>query len=197
MYPLINKMLGLDFEESKRLYTPHLLFKEIILPELSLTILSFVFLLKKQQAIKSYFDIEKNNRKEVLPMFLSLEDRYINGVVAYHIGLLSGNDSEYYTIAHRLLSNKILSFDEPFYMATMYRYGRGVSVNHLEALRYYEMGADHNNVKCLVNIGYCYRIGNIVEKDYNKAVTYFKKAVLLNDALSKSNLAFMYEMGMV
>ncbi len=191
--------LHLKLQELKTLYTSHLLLKEITLPELSLTILSLGFLVKKQYAFELY---EKNANDKLLDvtesliaLFLALEDRYINSIVSYRIGFLSNDvNSEFYTTAYQLLMNKklsTLSGLELFYLGLILYYGRGgILKNQEESLKYYHLSGDKGYEKAYVNIGCYYRDINL-----EKAVSYFEKGVSLNGRESKTHLAYMLEFG--
>ena len=183
-------MLGLELNELKPLYTPHLLLKEIILQEVSLTILSFKFLLKKQYANEQYliqYDKSVNIKNDLLSLYESLEDRYINPIVAYRTGYLSGNaSSNYYNTAYHLMTHKkLLSPEELFYMATIYRYGRGYTqINCQESIRFYEMAADQGHTLSMVILGNCY-MGDLAPINYPMALKYYTLASNLNQPLGK------------
>ncbi len=186
--------LHLDHEELKNLYTPHLLLKEVILTDLSLTILSFVFLLKKHSLYKFY---ECELHDNLYALFLTLEDRFINGVISYRVAHLSEQpDSKYYKNAYKLLIEKNLSSlsgIELLYLGVMYCHGHGVSIDIKKGLKYYHLSGDKRCGRAFTNIGYHYQYN--IMKDDKKAIFYYEKAISLDENCAKSLLAYMMECG--
>lgn len=184
--------LYLELSELKPLYTPHLLFKQIILTEISLMVCSFVFLINKKYVYDGYEKDADANKQILLPLFLELEDRYINPVVSYRIGYLSEDDnSGYYTNAYIMLIDRELSGIESFYLGAMYYYGKGTIMDKEQGLKYYHQAADQKFIKAFTNIGTHYRD----RKNNELAVSYYEKGTALNDHYSMANLGYMLEVG--
>lgn len=77
-------------------------------------------------------------------------------------------------------------------LASMYRQ-EGDMVN---ALKYYQMGADQGQRECMKNVGYFYYEGvGGVEKSHEKALEWYKKAAELGNSDAMLNLANMYDEG--
>lgn len=94
--------LNLPLLELKILYNKHLILKELLIKDTSLYILSLCFLHRKKLAFDFYFLEEKD---KALRLLESLEDRYINGIVAYRLGYCSGNKNNYY-YSYNIFKNK-------------------------------------------------------------------------------------------
>lgn len=192
--------LQLEFNELKILYTPHLILKEVTLPEISLTILSFVFFVKKKIAFDSYY---QKNYRIAWAHLLSLEDRFINGIVSYRIAYSLGAidkscNSEFYVTSYKILSQKSdtqLTGEEACYLAQIYNEGKRISKNNVEAIRLYNLSIDKGFGKAMVNMGVKYRDGEGVDKNYEMAINYFKKGVLVDYSEAKVHLAYMIELG--
>ncbi len=182
-------MLKLPLEELKILYTKHLILKEFLINDVSLYILSLCFLYRKQIA----FDLYNNkDHKKALPLLESLEDRYINGIVAYRIGYCHENHNYYYYYAYNILKNKKdLSSKELYYMGCMYKDGKGTEKNSEKAIACYKLS---NHSKAFVQLGCAYRDGilNVIINN-ETAVMYFEKA--LNSSNGQCHLAYMLEHG--
>lgn len=182
-------MLKLPLPELKTLYNKHLILKELLIKDVSLYILSVCFLYRKQVA----FEIYKNqNCKNALSLLLSLEDRFINGVVSYRIGYCSDNH-DFFTNAYNIFNNKKdLSPEELFYMGYMYQYGRGTIKNYEKTIAFYKLS---NSQNAYFNLGCIYRDGRLgVIQNDETAVMYFEKA--LNCPSGKYHLAYMLEFGL-
>ncbi len=176
----MNK-LELPEIEFKQLYTSYLLMKELLITDITLFIFSLSFLYKKQQAFNNEIDFS---------YLKCLEDRFINGIVLYHLASGTYND-DYYRKALILLK-KGRSAIELLYVGHIYKYGRGVvKCNNDKVIKYYKMAADLGNVEAMSNLGCNYYFGDRVNKDINIAILYFEKAILLNHTLSKMNLAYI------
>ncbi len=177
-------MLHLPLLELKILYTKHLILKELLINDVSLYILSLCFLHRKRLA----FDFLEEKDK-ALPLLESLEDRYINGIVAYIIGYCSDNKNYYYYAYNIFKNKKNLLPKELHYMAIIYQRGKGGIIKNIEkAIEYYKL-AGHISY---VNLGCLYRD---IQNDII-AVMFFEKAAALNDTVGKYNLAIMLEHGL-
>jgi len=182
-------MLKLPLLELKILYTKHLILKELLIKDVSLYILSVCFLYRKQVAFEIY---KTQNFKNALPLLKCLEDRFINGIVAYRIGYCDDGD-KFYTNAYTIFKNKKdLSPEELFYMGCIYAHGRGcITKNNEKAITFYKLSSYPKAYVCL---GCAYRDGTIgVIQNDETAVMYFEKALNCSDG--KCHLAYMLEFG--
>lgn len=70
--------------------------------------------------------------------------------------------------------------------------------NYSEALKWWNIGADNNYHKCLENLGNFYYFGNGADKDYKKAVEYFKRAIAAGstNGYPEKNLGDIYLNGL-
>ena len=57
-----------------------------------------------------------------------------------------------------------------------YLMGRGVSKDHIEAIKWYTKSAQQGNAKAQYNLGYCYKYGYGVPLDYINAAKWYRKA---------------------
>lgn len=200
---MISK-LNLPLPELKILYTKHLILKELLIEELSLYILSLCFLHRKQNAFSIYLNCspyshdKEEYKKNAMPLLLSLEDRFINGIVSYRIGYCDNQYSKFFYNAYNIFIKQThLSPEELFYMGAIYEYGKGgITKNNEEAIKFYKLSGDSGYSKAYVNLGCCYRDGTTgVIENHEIAVMYFEKAALLNLPSGKAHLAFMTEFG--
>ena len=58
-------------------------------------------------------------------------------------------------------------------LGSLYYTGRIGYQDYKQAMRYYQIAADHGDVRAQENLGYCYYYGRNVKKDYEKAYHYF------------------------
>lgn len=176
--------LNLPDLEFNDLYKRHLLLSEVLIVDISLYILSICFIRRK--IIVSTL----KNETEKISILNSLEDRFINGIVACKIAIISKNrNNEFYDCAYHLFKNKTnLSHDELFYMALIYSNGYGkVVMNKSKGLELYQLAVEKGSISALINIGSYY----ININNYNMATKCFEKAIDL--PLAKSHLAHMLE----
>ncbi|GAA5802977.1 hypothetical protein HPULCUR_008452 [Helicostylum pulchrum] len=66
-----------------------------------------------------------------------------------------------------------------YYVGIMYRDGDGVKQNSEASIRWLTLSANHGWCDALVNLGYMYQNGICAKKDFNKALYYYKKALLV------------------
>jgi len=80
-------------------------------------------------------------------------------------------------------------------LGLMYRHGRGVKRNYVQAVRWYSKAAAQGLSKSQLDLGSMYASGQGVKRDFVKALTWFGKAAAQGSAAAKNNLAFMYRYG--
>lgn len=76
-----------------------------------------------------------------------------------------------------------------------YQYGRGVSADPAEAMRWYRQAADRGFPASQSNIGYLYQNGIGVPRDEVEAAAWFRKAADQGFATAQYNLAVLHELG--
>jgi TPR repeat protein len=77
----------------------------------------------------------------------------------------------------------------------MYAYGRGVSKDPVEAMRWYRKAADQGNASAELHIGAMYGAGDGVNKDYAEAMKWFRKSADQGNQYAQLNVSKMYEKG--
>lgn len=76
-----------------------------------------------------------------------------------------------------------------------YYFGRGVTRDFAEALKWYRMAGDHGYAAAHNNIGQMYMKGEGVPRDPAEAVKWYRKAAEMGDAPAQSNLGVAYFKG--
>ena len=75
-------------------------------------------------------------------------------------------------------------------------YGRnGVSLDYVEAAKYYQKVAELGNSHAQSNLGYCYYFGKGVKQNYSEAVRWFREAANKNDEYAQYFLGCCYYYG--
>ena len=82
------------------------------------------------------------------------------------------------------------------YLGDAYLFGKGVDIDHAQALKHFELAIKHNDYEiALWRLGKMYLHGMGVEQDFEKAKDYFLRAATKNDGNSQFELAHLYEYG--
>jgi localization factor PodJL len=81
-------------------------------------------------------------------------------------------------------------------LATLYRDGRGVSVNAAQAFYWTKVAASAHNCNAMHNLAVAYAEGWGTPKNYSEAVRWFAQAASLGVTNSQFNLGVMYERGL-
>ena len=81
-------------------------------------------------------------------------------------------------------------------LGSLYISGRGVAVDHAEALRWTQLAADQGDVTGQFNMGTIYAGALGVERDYAAAAEWFGRAAEQDDAASRFNLGVLYARGL-
>lgn len=76
-----------------------------------------------------------------------------------------------------------------------YYYGRGVTQNYYEAVKWYRKAAEQGYAFAQNNLGICYENGRGVTQDYNEAVKWFRKAAEQGYANAMSWMGYFFENG--
>lgn len=77
-----------------------------------------------------------------------------------------------------------------------YQHGlKNLSLDLEEAIKWYEMAAEHNDPNAMNNLGLMYKNGEGVKQEYKKAISLLKQSSNLNNKYALSNLAYMHLFG--
>ena len=78
-------------------------------------------------------------------------------------------------------------------MGECYYYGRGVSENKQEAVKWYRKAAGQGLARAQCNLGICYEKAQGVDLDYKEAVSWYRKSAEQGNAQAQCNLGICYE----
>ena len=82
-------------------------------------------------------------------------------------------------------------------LGLLYRYGRGVKQDYLEAADWYRKAAAKGYADAQNNLGVLYRDGEGVSQDYSEAYKLFTKAAKQGNEYAKRNLEKMKQNGLI
>jgi uncharacterized protein len=80
-------------------------------------------------------------------------------------------------------------------LGVLYRKGRGVSQDDVQARQWYAKAAAQGQAKAQFNLGTLYFNGEGVPKDYQQALRWFRLAADQGEALAQTKIAIMYDDG--
>jgi uncharacterized protein len=80
-------------------------------------------------------------------------------------------------------------------MGVLYRKGRGVPQDDVQARRWYEKAAVQGQTKAQFSLGTLYFNGEGVPKDYRQALRWFRLAADQGEAVAQTKIAIMYDDG--
>ena len=80
-------------------------------------------------------------------------------------------------------------------LGLLYRKGRGVPQDDVQARKWYEKAAAQGQAKAQFNLGTLYFNGEGVPKDYQQALRWFRLAADQGEALAQTKIAIMYDEG--
>ena len=80
-------------------------------------------------------------------------------------------------------------------LGMLYRKGRGVPQDDVQARQRYEKAAAQGQAKAQYNLGTLYLNGSGVPKDYQQALRWFRMAADQGEALAQTKIAIMYDDG--
>jgi len=80
-------------------------------------------------------------------------------------------------------------------LGVLYRKGRGVPQDDVQARQWYEKAAVQGQVKAQYNLGTLYFNGEGVPKDYQQALRWFRLAADQGEAVAQTKIASMYDDG--
>ena len=80
-------------------------------------------------------------------------------------------------------------------LGVLYRKGRGVPQDDVQARQWYEKAAAQGQAKAQYNLGTLYLNGGGVPKDYQQALRWFRLAADQGEALAQTKIAIMYDDG--
>ncbi len=81
-----------------------------------------------------------------------------------------------------------LLVEEMFKRGDDYYYGRGVTRDYSEAVKWYRMAADLGHVRAQYNLGNHYYKGEGVSQDYSEAVKWYRRAAEQGNSFAQNNL---------
>lgn len=76
-----------------------------------------------------------------------------------------------------------------------YQYGKGVAKDFAEAVKWYQLAADHGEAGAQTNLGHCYKMGEGVAKDLVVAVKWYQLAADHRYARAQFHLGWCYHFG--
>lgn len=76
-----------------------------------------------------------------------------------------------------------------------YYYGRGVTKNYTEAIKWYKLAANKGYGKAMYDLGFMYRKGQGVSVDYAEAMRWYRMAVDKGNDEAMNDLGYMYKKG--
>lgn len=85
--------------------------------------------------------------------------------------------------------------DYQYELANCYMYGKGVNINHNEALHYFKIASYCGHMKAQYYLGNYYEDGKYIEKNINKAVYWCRKSAEQNFDLAQNKMGCYYEIG--
>ncbi|THJ23047.1 MAG: sel1 repeat family protein [Nitrospira sp. CG24E] len=80
-------------------------------------------------------------------------------------------------------------------LGVLYRKGRGVPQDDVQARQWYEKAAVQGQAKAQFNLGTLYFNGEGVAKDYQQALRWFRLAADQGEAVAQTKIAIMYDDG--
>jgi TPR repeat protein len=80
-------------------------------------------------------------------------------------------------------------------LGVLYRKGRGVPQDDVQARQWYEKAAAQGQAKAQYNLGTLYLNGGGVPKDYQQALRWFRMAADQGEALAQTKIGIMYDDG--
>ena len=80
-------------------------------------------------------------------------------------------------------------------LGVLYRKGRGVPQDDVQARQWYEKAAAQGQAKAQYNLGTLYLNGSGVPKDYQQALRWFRMAADQGEALAQTKIGIMYDDG--
>jgi TPR repeat protein len=80
-------------------------------------------------------------------------------------------------------------------LGVLYRKGRGVPQDDVQARQWYEKAAAQGQAKAQYNLGTLYFNGEGVPKDYQQSLRWFRLAADQGEALAQTKIAIMYDEG--
>lgn len=82
-----------------------------------------------------------------------------------------------------------------YFLGQMYRRGRGVERDRVEAVRWYRKAADQGHARSQFRLGLMYRRGHGVDKDSAEGARWYRKAAEQGHAMARYNLGHVYRSG--
>lgn len=82
-------------------------------------------------------------------------------------------------------------------LGDLHYYGRGVSQNNAEALRWYRLAAAQGHARAQANLGFAYEVGHGVARDRAQAASWYRRALATDpdDTVARTGLARVENVG--
>jgi uncharacterized protein len=111
-------------------------------------------------------------------------------------GMEANNRGDYATALRewRLLAEQGDALAQ-YNLGVLYRKGRGVPQDDVQARQWYAKAAAQGQAKAQFNLGTLYFNGEGVQKDYQQALRWFRLAADQGEALAQTKIAIMYDEG--
>ena len=144
--------------------------------------------------------IIKEEQSEISGTLKSSTDKYASLSASQLINMgveanKRGNYSEEYQCYLKALeineNNKYAQYN----LGVCYYYGRGVTQDYYEAVKWYRKAAEQGDAYAQRNLGGCYYDGQGVTQDYYEAVKWYRKAAEQGNANAMSWMGYIFENG--
>ena len=114
----------------------------------------------------------------------------------FQAGMDANNRGDYTTALHEW--RPLAEQGDPlaqYHLGVLYRKGRGVPQDDVQARQWYEKAAGQGQAKAQFNLGTLYFNGEGVQKNYQQALRWFRLAADQGEAVAQTKIAIMYEEG--
>ena len=131
-----------------------------------------------------------------IPLVLSFVCLTVPAWAGFQAGMDANNRGDYATALHewRPLAEQGDALAQ-YNLGVLYRKGRGVPQDDVQARQWYEKAAAQGQAKAQYNLGTLYLNGGGVPKDYQQALRWFRLAADQGEALAQTKIAIMYDEG--
>lgn len=121
----------------------------------------------------------------------------LTSIAALHNMAVSTADAKQYTELFKKLEQQAIlgNSSAQFDIAVMYQYGIGVEKNAQQALKFYQLAADQQDLQAEYNLGLLYLLGTDMQPDYTKATDWLTDAAFKGNDYAQYALARIYDYG--
>lgn len=202
MSVFIDSLLKLPFKELQTLYMRHLLLEQLVPKEVSLYSLSLAFRHSKNHAFAmscrkpTYTKLDS----KAYHLFNQLEDRHVNGLVAYQLVLFgSGFSAEqrdihkqdaYDSLLRELNGGSITG--EELYILSKLCFNTRLAT-YSKGVTYLEMASLNGYRNAHVELGFRYEVGEDTKRHFPTAVMYYTRGVAAGCLEATIKLATLLE----